>query len=148
MPKVAKNTKRQSARGVIAGVAKHDASMSTNAFYGPWHAGSEITAVFQAQLDAIDSVDRARVALSAAVARERLATKEARKLEYLLKQRVGVILGVSQVVFNDFGWTVPKKPGPKTTQAKLEGAIKARATRAARGTMGKRQRKKARRGTP
>jgi len=42
------------------------------------------------------------------------------------------------------GWKLPKKPGPKTVKAKLEGAQKVLATRKARGTMGKRQKRKIR----
>ena len=43
----------------------------------------------------------------------------------------------------DFGLEAPKKPGPKTAVVKAEAAVKGQATRAKRGTMGKRQRKKA-----
>jgi hypothetical protein len=45
-------------------------------------------------------------------------------------------------VLGDFGLEVPKKPGPKTAAVKAASAKKATATRAERGTMGKRQRKK------
>jgi hypothetical protein len=48
---------------------------------------------------------------------------------------------IRPIVCEDFGWTMPKKPGPKTVQAKLEGARKGQETRKARHTMGKRQRK-------
>jgi hypothetical protein len=40
--------------------------------------------------------------------------------------------GASPVALGDFGWDVPKKPGPKTAAAKLAGVVKGRATREAR----------------
>jgi hypothetical protein len=42
----------------------------------------------------------------------------------------------------DVGLETSKKPGPKTPEVKAEAAVKGQATRAKRGTMGKRQRKK------
>ena len=54
--------------------------------------------------------------------------------------------GPSATALEDFGLEAAKKTGPKTVHAKVVAAVKGKATRAKRGTMGKRQRKKVKAG--
>jgi hypothetical protein len=143
MPKVSKLTKRSRATGIIAGVRKHFGGASYD-LGGRTYTPKQLVAEFQSQIDAIDEVDATRSTLAAAIAKERALARRIAALGRYLKMAVDATFGPSPEVFADFGWDVPKRPGPKTVQAKLEGARKARETRKARGTMGKRQRKKVR----
>jgi hypothetical protein len=47
----------------------------------------------------------------------------------VLKITVDAGFGFSPIVCSDFGWPMPNKPGPKTVQAKLEGARNSQETR-------------------
>ncbi len=76
--------------------------------------------------------------------KERAAAKSVDAFTRGLKLTAFHVLALPLDVLADFGWTLPKKPGPKTTAAKLSGVLKAAATRKARGTMGRRQRLKIR----
>ena len=84
------------------------------------------------------------MALAVAASRERKIGREVARFTQNFKVAVTVHCGSSAEVLGDFGWKVPKKPGPKTTAAKLAGVLKGQATRKARGTMGPKQRKKIR----
>ncbi len=146
MPKRSKLQRSDAAGRVLAGLAKRLADRDSFVLRGVSWTPAAVAALFQGQLDAIRAVDQARAVLATAVANERKVSKQARELEVQLKAFVSVLFGDSAALYGDFGWSLPKKPGPKTPMAKLTGAVKARATRLARGTMGKRQRKKAERG--
>jgi hypothetical protein len=145
MPRLAKVTKRSRAFRIMAGLAKHfPVGAGPHRLGGVPYDPEQLAAVFQAQIDAVAAVDAARAALTDAVARERAAARRATELTRDLKMVVRSRFGFSAARWAEFGWELPKKPGPKTVKAKLQGADKARATRKARGTMGKRQRKKVR----
>jgi hypothetical protein len=88
----------------------------------------QLVAAFQSHVDAIDEVDATRAALAAAVARERELARRMTELTRYVKMAVEARFGLSHKIYADFGWEVPKRPGPKTVEAKLEGRRK-RATR-------------------
>ena len=142
MPRISKEVKQASAHNVIAGVAKRLAKHKMIVLGREPFTPDELIAVYRAHLDAIRELSAAHAAVSAATARERRLADRVRYLTRLLKSYVLAVFGSSPTHWGDFGWEVPKVPGPKTVQAKLEGAEKLRGTRKARGTMGKRQRKK------
>jgi hypothetical protein len=146
MPKRSKLERSVAASRVIAGLGKRLADKDSFTLRGVSWTPAKLAALFEAQLDAIRAVDQARAVLAGAVAKERKVSRQARELEVQLKAFVHALFGDSAAAYGDFGWSLPKTPGPKTPLAKLTGAVKARATRLARGTMGKRQRKKAERG--
>ena len=143
MPRVSKLTKRARATGIIAGLVKHFLGASYS-LGGKEYTRRQLVAEFQSHLDAIDEVDATRAALAAAVAKERKLARQVAALARYVKMSAESRFGLTPTICADFGWEVPKPPGPKTVKAKLEGAKKARETRKARGTMGKRQRKKIR----
>jgi hypothetical protein len=104
-------------------------------------------------LELIAEHDRALNASGAARAAWLMCAREEKELDnklhgVLLEVKGGVISQFGDSAeLNDFGVSYPKKRGPKTIRAKALGAEKGRATRAARHTMGKRQRAKIK-GTP
>jgi len=144
VPKISKTVKRVRAEGVLQGLAKHFARRSSYELGGKVYTREALAGVFQAHAEAVREVDAAHAAVAAAVARERELAKKVAYLTRMLKLAVDAEFGMAPRVWAEFGWEVPKKPGPKTVKAKLEGAEKARATRVARHTMGKRQKRKIR----
>lgn len=144
MPKLGKVTKRARATDVIEGLLERFTDGRTYFVGGKEYTRGELVAAFQSLVDAIDEVDATRAAAADAVARERAVARRVAELTRQLKTTVSYELGITHEHFAAFGWPMPKTPGPKTVKAKLEGAAKGRETRKARGTMGKRQRRKMR----
>jgi hypothetical protein len=139
MPKISQLIKRTSAREVIAGITKHFTGRKTFMLAGDKTSAKQLIALFQAHLDALDKIAAAHVALAVAVSEERAIAARVNRTEIHLKH---LMSNEAPATYRDFGWLVPKKTGPKTVAGKAAGAEKARATRAARGTMGSRQRKR------
>jgi hypothetical protein len=144
MPRVPKLKKRAGAAAVIAGLKKHFAKDKIHLIGSKQYTTEQLVAVFQSQIDATAAVAAANAEMQAAIGRERAIDLHLRDLTRLLKHSMTAAFGLSAKAFADFGWDLPKKPGPKTVKAKVEGAKKALATRKARHTMGKRQRLKIR----
>ncbi|MDP9003020.1 MAG: hypothetical protein M3O46_23250 [Myxococcota bacterium] len=142
MPKLGTVTKRARATSVIRGVTKHFVRGKRYLIGGKQYTPEDLVGIFQSHIDAIDDVGAAHAAVQVAVAKERQIARHAHALMLKLKGVVEHELGPTNDIYAAFGWTMPKKPGPKTVKAKLEGAEKARETRKARHTMGKRQRKR------
>jgi hypothetical protein len=140
MPKTTQVIRENRAANVIAGIRKHLPRNKKINVDGKAYTVNELVAPFQQQLDAIAAVRSARAALAVAVRKERAAAKKVNTLTRGLKPVAFDIFNFPLDVLADFGWQRPKKPGPKTTAAKLTGVLKAAATRKARGTMGRRQR--------
>jgi len=111
---------------------------------GKDYSHEELVAIFQRQVDALEAIRSARAVLAVTVAKERAVARQVRPMTRKLQAHVQNEFGADAAAFGDFGWELPKKPGPKTVTAKAEGARKAKATREARHTTGKRQRLKIR----
>jgi hypothetical protein len=144
MPKISKLVKRESAIQIIGGLEKYYRGQTAIYVGGKKYTQPQLISLFRSLVDAIDEVNALQASVVAAVARERNVASTVRELTRLLKITVDAGFGFSPIECGDFGWTMPKKPGPKTVQAKLEGARKSQETRKARQTMGKRQRKRIR----
>jgi hypothetical protein len=142
MPRTTQTARSAAATAVLRGITKRLVAGKTYSVDGKTYSPKEIAARYQAYLDALEGLRSARAALRLAVANERKVARQLAALTVGLKTMLTVQFGTSNVVLADFGWSVPKKPGPKTVAGKVAGAAKARATRAARKTMGKRQREK------
>ncbi len=99
---------------------------------GKAYSRQELAAFFQAEVDAVDAIRTARAALAAAVSKERAIARRVTARIPLFRDGLVQLFGASPEVLSDFGWTVPKKPGPKTVAGKLAGVLKAKATREAR----------------
>jgi hypothetical protein len=144
MPKKSHVTKYTAARNVIAGLEKRWSARAKLTVHGKDYSREELVRLFRSQIEALEAIRVARAALTFAVAREREIARQVESQIPKLRLTVHCKFGSSPDVLADFGWTQPKKPGPKTVAAKVAGAEKLRATRKARQTMGKKQRKKVR----
>jgi hypothetical protein len=137
MPRISQTQRRANAAKVVAGIRKRLPRNETYMMNGKAFSHEELVAFFQEQVDVIDAVKSARSALAAAIAKDRVVARRMvnsrlAPFRYTIANRFA-----SRVdALADFGWTMPKKPGPKTLAGKVAGQEKARATRKARAPKG------------
>lgn len=124
----------------IAGVQKYLSSIGPLMFGGASYAPADLVKLFQEQIDDADASDTATAARHAAVQAQRTTNAKVNPLYLELRAFVESRYGNDVTVLTDFGF-LPKKPKVKPA-VKVEAAVKAQATRAARRTMGKRQKAK------
>ena len=128
-------------RQAIAGVQKHFASTPTVALAGTPMAPKDIVTSLQGVIDALDQSSVASKAFHDAVTVQRAALAKGNALLKALKMLVQNQLGSGQEVLGDFGFPIPTRKTP-TEETKAAAVAKRAATRAARGTKGKRQKAK------
>jgi hypothetical protein len=116
------------------------------ALVGKTYTPPQIIYELQSLLDEFEATRRAHIAWRAQVALQREHERRMRPFVRAVELKVRGEHGNDAGYLADFDLEQEKKPGPKTAQVKAESAAKAQATRARRGTMGKRQRKKLQRG--
>jgi len=109
---------------------------------GESYTPQELLAELKSLVDAIDGTAHAYAAWRAQLLRQRKLEKAKRLFVESVGIEVRLKHGRDPTVLADFGLEAPKKPGPKTAEVKAAAAEQGKATRAKRGTMGKRQRKK------
>jgi hypothetical protein len=117
------------------------ATFSDDAEVWPGTAARELLARMQAHVEALNAVRAAEARRRECVLRERTIE---RSLDPIYKRLEGVIrstYGENVRILARFGLSPAKTPGPKTVEAKKEMVVNAAATRAARGTKGKRRRR-------
>jgi hypothetical protein len=99
----------------------------------------DVVDTFQAAIDAINAGNADKIAWQASVAKEKTAKAAARSLCSSLRGYIAVADGRTSNAFKTFGFApTPAAASPAT---KVAAAKKTAATRKARGTLGKRQRK-------
>jgi hypothetical protein len=136
-----KNTALALDQKAIQGVNKYFAKAKTLTVAGTSYTPAALKAVLQAEIDAIKALDAAMAQIKQLVAETRAARLEATATRKGLRAHVLGNYGASAVqMLGDFGMAAPKSTGKKTAQVKAEAVTKAKATREARHTMGKKQR--------
>jgi hypothetical protein len=128
------NTLRQA----IGGVQKHFGGTPTIVLDGKPMAPGALVATFQAAIKGIDDAVTAEQAFHDTVAAQNAAIAAARAGLRALKKLVESQLGSASAIFGDFGFPIPTRKTP-TEATKAAAVAKREATRAARGTRGKRQ---------
>jgi hypothetical protein len=130
---IARNT------SVSAGIDKHITTTVTVA--GAQYTAAQLKAIFQAQSTAFVTASASHKQWLADVAASKAASKTANALYVALHSYlVGLYGKAALTVLNDFGMSAPKST-PATSATKAAAAIKSKATRAARHTMGAVQKK-------
>ena len=118
----------------------HRCSVASVTLNGKAYTPAAIKAILQAEIDSAKAVELGRATYANQVANARSATASARALRKVLKAYVLSNFGVGAIdVLGAFGISVPKPKGKAPIAAKAEGLKKAKATREARHTMGKKQ---------
>jgi hypothetical protein len=128
-------------RQAIAGMRKHFAGIPSIVLGGTPTTPADVIATFQGAIDAVDTARAAEKSFHDAVALQHAAIAKANALLKALKMLVDNQLGSSEAILGDFGFTRPTRRVPKE-EAKAAAVAKRAATRAARHTMGKRQKAK------
>ena len=112
------------------GVDLHLANAGTMTIGGEQFTPATLKAVFQADIAATNDTDAAKTTLKQKVLTAQTARKRAAGVRKNLKVFLVGQNGPAAVqVLEDFGFTVPKAPGPKTVEAKAAGQQKAQVTR-------------------
>jgi hypothetical protein len=125
---------------ISEGVNKHFAKVKSLTVAGDEYTPKSLLAVLAAEDDASLAVDSTRAQLKAQVATHRSAKVTAGELRSALKVYILGTYGKKAVqMLGDFGMSVPKGPGERTVDEKATTVAKNLATRAARHTMGKKQ---------
>jgi hypothetical protein len=125
-------------RQAIAGIRKHFASAPTMVLGGTPTTPNDAIATLQGSIDAIDAASATAHAFHGAVAAQHAAIAKGSGLLTDLKTLVKSQLGSSEGVLGAFGFTSPSRQTPDEA-TKAAAVAKRAATRAARHTMGKRQ---------
>jgi hypothetical protein len=129
-------------RGLIDGARKHWSPTEPRHFGGKSYSREQVIAQLQSIIDAIAETFAAYAAWRAKVAKQRNLQRRLTNLVRYIEHIVRSEAGDDPTVLADFGLSLRKKTGPRTTKVKLEMVQKAAATRGLRHTMGKRQRRK------
>jgi hypothetical protein len=125
-------------RAAITGMNTVYAGVDPYKLNGETLTKAELLAKFQSRVDAAEATKTARAALRTAVAEEKAVEKEVKPLRAGLKSFIQSREGRGSPILQTFGF--PEGKTPKTRPAvKADAALKAKATRAARGTKGRKQ---------
>jgi hypothetical protein len=128
-------------RQAIGGMRKHFAGIPSIVLGGTPTTPADAIATLQGAIDAVDAAATAEKAFHDAVAVQHAAVAKGNALLKALKMLVHNQLGSSEAILGDFGFTRPTRQVPKE-ETKAAAVAKRAATRAARHTMGKRQKAK------
>jgi predicted Fe-Mo cluster-binding NifX family protein len=127
---------------ISAGVDKYFSKVKSLTIGGTTYTPKGLLAVLNAETDASKAVDSTRAQYMEEVATHRTAKAAAFVLRAELKTYILGTYGKKAVqMLGDFGMSVPKSTGKKTVETKAQAVAQSRATREARHTMGKDQKK-------
>jgi hypothetical protein len=136
-----KTSRSKQIQKIQEGIAKHFQGVTKVMLGGQSYTPADLTALLQADLDAMTSSANTDAAHRSAVAAERFKRAQVNPLLRLFKALVisqfGDDPGAAQLL-EDFGY-VPRKPSTRTLKSKTEAQDKAKATRVARHTLGPKQ---------
>jgi hypothetical protein len=126
----------------MSGADKHLGGLASMIIGGTSYTLPTLKAVFQADLDAINAADAAATQWKEQVVKAQATRAESARVRSALKAYLIGQYGADAVgVLEDFGFSPPKPKGPQTVDMKAQGVERAAATRKARHTMGKNQKK-------
>jgi hypothetical protein len=123
---------------LVKGVSTELAGVDSIVLDGTTYARTDLLARIQAALDAFASVKTARTALAQAVASQDAAVAQAKPLRAGVKRFLQLKYGPTSPKLQEFGFTPTRVP-VTSVKTKAEAKVKSAATRAARGTKGKKQ---------
>ena len=135
-----KATVVDSANQLIAGTNKHFANATQVTFAGGSFTPAQITAKLQTLVNLRHDVDAAKATTKARLVAEKADMPALRTFMGALVTYVKAVFGNQPEVLADFG-IHPKARAQLTAEAKTAAAAKRKATRAARHTMGAKQKK-------
>jgi hypothetical protein len=129
------------AQSLSAGVAKHLAGVTSMTLAGGSYTPAQITTKLSEVVSLHTDVDAAKASTQGKLAAEKAAMPALRTFMSALVTYIKAGYGGQPDVLADFGIQPPKPRAPLTVEAKAAAAAKRKATRAARNTMGSKQKK-------
>ena len=136
---VTKQTKMSRDRSLIAGIEKHFAVSERVLLEARRHSPAELVEILNERIALSEAVVAAKAAWEEAIRRERENAAKTARLVSALRKSLHLMFGNDLPSLNDFGISPHKERRALSGEEKLIVAAKIRATRAARHTMGKRQ---------
>jgi hypothetical protein len=125
---------------MIAGVDKHYVNVPSLGLGGASYTPAELKSIFQGEIDAEQALEDARAKVRQLMGSTRMTRAKARALRKLVRAYVLTTAGSDAAqMLADFG-IKPTASKPKV-ETKAQAVVKAQATRKARHTMGKNQKK-------
>ncbi|MDP8998949.1 MAG: hypothetical protein M3O46_02440 [Myxococcota bacterium] len=125
---------------VIAGIQKHLQSASSLPLVGSTYTPADLVKLVQGRIDSANGSATAKANWRSSVVEDRTLNTKLTPVIRALRQHMINVFGVASPVLADFGFTPPKR-ATRTPEQKAASVAKAKATRAARHTMGKVQKK-------
>jgi hypothetical protein len=125
---------------LIAGIGKHASTVPAFVVGNTSYKPADLVAIIQTRVTAADTTVSTRATWQNAVQAERDARTRTQAVVFGLKQTLQAMFAGSLDALADFGLT-PRKPRVVTPEKKALAAARAKATREARHTMGKNQKK-------
>ncbi len=126
---------------LVEGFTLHAADVQQLIIGGAVVKSADIVAKLDARVAQAKVVGTTNATWRAAVEADKAATQDLKPFLSNVRQALLVVLAGKTEALADFGLTARKKP-TMTPQARTAAALKAKATRVARGTMGKKQKAK------
>jgi hypothetical protein len=136
-----KMSRQDRLRKAMAGMQKHFQPTTTFTLAGATYTVSQLTQLFQKDIDTADAADQAKAAWTKSVKQQRDQYAQTDPVHRVFKGAVVAQLGDTENAADalaDFGYK-PRKPRSKNVASKALAADKVRATRKARGTMGSKE---------
>jgi hypothetical protein len=122
----------------VAGIQKYFSTTASLVLAGTTYTPAQIIALLQAFATALQALIALHAELSSGVLSVRGQQKQINKILLALQTYVDNLFGGDPSKLADFGFK-PKKVGVVSTSTRAEAVAKAKATREARHTMGKKQ---------
>jgi hypothetical protein len=137
--KVNRSQRQAADQSLIDGLQKHASTLSSLTFGGTSHPTAAILAVLQARTASSDAVLPARAAWQSTVQADRDERAKTQAFVSGLRQALHLAYAGSIDALAEFGLKPRKDPAQRTPEQKAAAVAKAKATRAARHTMGPKQ---------
>ena len=136
-----KNTDVALAKQLVAGTTKHFSTVSMLAFGNGSFTPAQVEAFLQTLIDLRTAVQQAQSVAKAKIVAEAAQAPSLRSQMAAYVAFVKATFGSTPDTLADFGLKPRKAPTPLTVEQKATAAAKRKATRAARHTMGSKQKK-------
>jgi hypothetical protein len=140
MKKDSKGQVAAAAKQLIAGAEKHLTSTTQVSLLGSSYTPAQVTSTLQSLVTLRSDVDASKASTKAKIANEATQMPALRAYMSAFEAYVKAAFGSSPDVLADFG-IIPKARAPLTVEAKAAAAAKRASTRAARHTLGTKQKK-------
>ena len=137
-PRISRPQSQAADASLSTGLVKHEATLPSFTIAGAIVKTPDVVTTLQSRQNSAKAVESTRAIWQAAVAADRSLRAQANATVSGVKQALHVMFAGSPDTLADFGLT-PRKPHVVTPAVKVAAAAKAKATRAARHTMGAQQ---------